>query len=228
LLVVIAIIAILAALLLPALAPAREKANRTVCKNNLYHLSLGARMYADDNNDLLFDHTRDAGDWFTMCLSTNAYLQISNFAGIKTVDCPNEYPFTFPGLTDIPGDRIQSGWGVNIGYNYLGGITAMPPGSGWTSPVKISDPATAPLFCDANNFGLHGRYWVTVPHRATGPARQNRVAFLWLDSYTSPRELGGQGGNIAQLDGSVVWKSMRELDDKHWTYQYDVLHRGLW
>ncbi|HWF20254.1 MAG TPA: type II secretion system protein [Verrucomicrobiae bacterium] len=56
LLVVVAIIAILAGLLLPALARAKAKGKRISCMNNLRQISIFIQMYTDDNQDIFPPH----------------------------------------------------------------------------------------------------------------------------------------------------------------------------
>jgi prepilin-type N-terminal cleavage/methylation domain-containing protein/prepilin-type processing-associated H-X9-DG protein len=71
LLVVIAIIAILAAILFPVFAKARERARAASCINNMTQLGRGFMLYTDDWDDTLpgaapFTRTAWAGDWVNM------------------------------------------------------------------------------------------------------------------------------------------------------------------
>jgi len=66
LLVVIAIIGILAAMVFPVFARARESARRAVCLSNVKNISLAIQMYLADNNDTLppGEHRQEVRDFF--------------------------------------------------------------------------------------------------------------------------------------------------------------------
>jgi prepilin-type N-terminal cleavage/methylation domain-containing protein len=93
LLVVIAIIAILAAMLLPALARAKENASRTQCLNNLKQWELSLKMYADDFNGL-FPTCSDAVAWPARLLN---YYKSTNLLA-----CPTDLRKSGPLVVNSP------------------------------------------------------------------------------------------------------------------------------
>jgi prepilin-type N-terminal cleavage/methylation domain-containing protein/prepilin-type processing-associated H-X9-DG protein len=131
LLVVIAVIAILAAMLLPALARAKETAKRTYCLNNLKQISTLFQVYIDTYQDVFPAHFSEdyniSNFWVSFICGTGT----TNMAGSNTM--PQQFANTFhcPTLT---GQETADGslfvWQFNalaLGYGYNAFFLGLSP-----------------------------------------------------------------------------------------------------
>jgi prepilin-type N-terminal cleavage/methylation domain-containing protein len=244
LLVVIAIIAILAGLLLPSLAGAKERGRRAACQNNVRQFILATHAYAGDCGDRLprgdsdFVAVSDPPAEDIPVLSTNTRTQMLLYAGTwKVLDCPSlGKPFNQP-----DGWRPEPDYGYVIGYNYLGGHGGTPweppeeSTNTWISPERLSDDPTLALVTDANDWSP-GYRRTLAPHGAHGPifnkrldSSQTLATLQQGQEFANPgakgatsQSLGAEGGNVGLVDGSVAWRAIGQMRVYRGSRKWDV------
>ncbi|MFQ6132784.1 MAG: DUF1559 domain-containing protein [Armatimonadota bacterium] len=214
LLVVIAIIAILAAILFPVFAKAREKARQASCLSNMKQLGLAMRMYLTDTGGRYPRYTfnppgnRRCDAWSWRCCT---YPYIRNVQLFQCTSRQASSSLAFNGT--CPDRRPNCGWQQStLSYNNEhsnGGWTGPePPGTASQRQGferQIRSPAETILLAEDNPSGPNTWY----PLRGFGS--RNTPRSRWADLHCNPdgwrnplaRHTGG--ANYAFCDGHAKW-----------------------
>jgi prepilin-type N-terminal cleavage/methylation domain-containing protein/prepilin-type processing-associated H-X9-DG protein len=224
LLVVISIIAILAAILFPVFARARENARRASCQSNLKQIGLGFAMYTQD-----YDERYPQGQWFcnyrsptaadTTCPAGVGFYAAHPAVYIQWYHVMHPYTksiqlYNCPSNSAIPkqknsqwgdwdtGQKTPYGWNtVNGTQTFLGIHTS-----------TVADPAGTLLVTEVTTDGVYGRHsWKATGNRGTS---------------NDPSPIGPwhlEGANVLWADGHVKWLTESKL-----TYPVVSAPTGIW
>jgi prepilin-type N-terminal cleavage/methylation domain-containing protein/prepilin-type processing-associated H-X9-DG protein len=222
LLVVIAIIAILASLLLPSLARAKEQGKRTVCRSNLRQFGLGITLYANDNSDELLETIRSRIGYrypvATFLLKSdgpnyfNAEAFIPYIPGVKLDThevgnvwwCPSAQVEI---LKPFPTQGVQAQGFFHPAYGYFARVSKWEAGVA-TRPDDLTDDkldATKLLMADELFYWWGTSSW-SYNHGTSGPS-SHYPDFPGRQDKNDQPALAGM--NQLYGDGHVTWSTTK-------------------
>jgi prepilin-type N-terminal cleavage/methylation domain-containing protein len=209
LLVVIAIIAILAAMLLPGLARAKESANRAKCMSNLKQLELAVKIYVDENRGL-FPPRSDIVRWPTDLLDI--------YRNTNLLACPTDLHRPGPpanlGASSAryyPDNALRSY--IMNGWNdlFLGAVASNPRQEFSMKETSILKPSETIIWGEKRHQAED--FWMDLLD--SGDNLTDKVQHGTHSNYLKPTRSGG--ANFGCADGAVRFlKFGRSVNPVNW------------
>ncbi|HVK03518.1 MAG TPA: DUF1559 domain-containing protein [Armatimonadaceae bacterium] len=194
LLVVIAIIAILAAILFPVFAQAREKARQTACLSNLKQIGLAVLQYVQDFDESYpISFYQSATGSFSASSTPASWPRIVQpyVRNVQLFVCPSSDPGEV-GNTPGTGDTPEARFPVTYAYNYFLGGNFSPTGiPGTTLPETVKAASTVMLVDGASQplQGVNPADWkakVSASAVAGMPDTNRRLPYLLVHAGSAP------------------------------------------
>ena len=148
LLVVIAIIAILAAILFPVFARARENARRSSCQSNMKQIGLGLLQYTQDYDEQMPHQAFTSPVFYTYADMIQPYIKSDQIFDCPSDSTNNPYRSVVPGAG---GATANLDYGMNILYRFGSGSLYPPSGRYVGTLAAVEAPSTTVWIGETNN-----------------------------------------------------------------------------